>query len=316
MTGCVGRLATVLAALILAVLASGGGGGGGGGARCPADVEIRPHTPSLAQVLPHDRTCCEYMATFVEDGAEPVARIPTPMLPHYTLWNTTQLEYWVLRHEYAGGKAFRSKWPHAMVEELVAAVRNGRPDTNYPQSIESTVGPALDAHPIDGKRGCVIGSETPWLEAYLLARGAVHITTIEYGEIETDHEQLTTLTPSQVRDAFMRGSDLAGPFDFCFSYSSLEHSGLGRYGDRLAPFGDLEMIARVRCMLRSGGLFFFGVPSSDTDCLVFNAHRIYGPRRLAIIAEQGGWRRVSAHGPTGAGCDWHAQPVHVLKKRE
>ena len=31
------------------------------------------------------------------------------------------------------------------------------------------------------------------------------------------------------------------PVDFIVTFSSMEHSGLGRYGDPLLPFGDLEV---------------------------------------------------------------------------
>ena len=36
------------------------------------------------------------------------------------------------------------------------------------------------------------------------------------------------------------------PVDLIVSYSSLEHSGLGRYGDALNPDGDKDAVAQVR----------------------------------------------------------------------
>ena len=50
------------------------------------------------------------------------------------------------------------------------------------------------------------------------------------------------------------------PVDLIFSFSSLEHDGLGRYGDPINPFADLESIARAWCMLRDGGTFMLGLP--------------------------------------------------------
>lgn len=44
------------------------------------------------------------------------------------------------------------------------------------------------------------------------------------------------------------------------SYSSLEHSGLGRYGDELNPDGDIEAAEEVWCMLKKGGYFIIGLP--------------------------------------------------------
>jgi len=75
-----------------------------------------------------------------------------------------------------------------------------------------------------------------------------------------------------------------------FSYSSLEHSGLGRYGDSLAPFGDAEAVAQMWCAVRPGGLFFLGLPSySNVErrrqrCHIeWNGLRVYGYVRLQHI---------------------------------
>lgn len=102
------------------------------------------------------------------------------------------------------------------------------------------------------------------------------------------------------------------PFDFIFTYSSLEHSGLGRYGDSLAPFGDLEWIERVKCLLKRNGIFYFGVPMSKIDCLVFNAHRIYGPLRLEMVTKD--FKLLDIIGEKAIDCNV-AQPVMVLQKK-
>ena len=71
-------------------------------------------------------------------------------------------------------------------------------------------------------------------------------------------------------------------YDNAASFSSIEHSGLGRYGDPLSPNGDIEAVQMVHCMIKPGGLFFLGLPSSDDDSsyIEFNAHRVYGSKRL------------------------------------
>ena len=75
-----------------------------------------------------------------------------------------------------------------------------------------------------------------------------------------------------------------------FSYSSLEHSGLGRYGDPLAPYGDAEAVAQMWCAVRPGGLFFLALPSYPDierrrlQCHIeWNAHRVYGYVRLQHV---------------------------------
>ena len=79
-------------------------------------------------------------------------------------------------------------------------------------------------------------------------------------------------------------------FDVVFSYSSLEHSGLGRYGDPLAPYGDAEAVAQMWCAVRPGGLFFLALPSyPDVErrrlqCHIeWNALRVYGYKRLQHV---------------------------------
>jgi hypothetical protein len=37
------------------------------------------------------------------------------------------------------------------------------------------------------------------------------------------------------------------------TFSSVEHSGLGRYGDALNPWGDIIAIARAWCVTKQGG---------------------------------------------------------------
>ena len=55
---------------------------------------------------------------------------------------------------------------------------------------------------------------------------------------------------------------------------TVEHVGLGRYGDPLDPDGDLKAMAELTRVLAPGGDLLFVVPTGRPR-LVFNAHRIY-----------------------------------------
>jgi SAM-dependent methyltransferase len=55
----------------------------------------------------------------------------------------------------------------------------------------------------------------------------------------------------------------------------VEHIGLGRYGDRLDPEGDLKAAAELKRVLAPGGQLLFVVPVGEPR-IQFNAHRIYG----------------------------------------
>ncbi|VDN50097.1 unnamed protein product [Dracunculus medinensis] len=80
-------------------------------------------------------------------------------------------------------------------------------------------------------------------------------------------------------------------FPSYFGIFYIEHSGLGRYGDPIDPFGDIREIHKIRCLLKPGGILHLGLPVGR-DSLVFNAHRIYGQLRLAMLFE--GFKLIDA----------------------
>lgn len=132
----------------------------------------------------------------------------------------------------------------------------------------------------------VIGALSPWAEAALLAIGAAHVTSVDFVNITTDHPQITTLRPYELYHQFLDESLSPTAVDFIFTYSSLEHSGLGRYGDSLEPHGDITSLAKLHCLLADGGILFLALPVG-LDRIEFNAHRIYGFKRLAVILALG-----------------------------
>ena len=110
---------------------------------------------------------------------------------------------------------------------------------------------------IKDKNVLVIGSETPWIEAMLLTKGVKSVTTLEYKRIKTQHPKLSTVLPHEFDELYKNGTR----FDALVSYSSVEHGGLGRYGDRLNPWGDLITMAKSWCILKSRAFALVGVPS-------------------------------------------------------
>ena len=82
----------------------------------------------------------------------------------------------------------------------------------------------------------------------LLELGVSKITTLEYEVIISDHPKIEIVTPELLRQAYLKGK--APTFDAMVSFSSLEHSGLGRYGDSLNPWGDLITMAKTWCLMK------------------------------------------------------------------
>lgn len=90
-----------------------------------------------------------------------------------------------------------------------------------------------------GKRVLILGSGNPWVEAILLAMGARVAATVEYAPIQSEHPQHEVYTPAELTAMFLENKNRKGqagawePFDGAVSISSLEHTGLARYGDAL-----------------------------------------------------------------------------------
>ncbi|CAG2220379.1 unnamed protein product [Mytilus edulis] len=82
------------------------------------------------------------------------------------------------------------------------------------------------------------------------------------------------MVPSEYRRTFL--DKTLGLFDAVVSFSSIEHSGLGRYGDTLNPWGDLIVVARAWCVTKTNGSLVLGVLYDlNGDYITFNAHRCY-----------------------------------------
>ena len=94
---------------------------------------------------------------------------------------------------------------------------------------------------------------------------------------------------SKVKNIIFNKSDLmqlpGNLINFCDSVSalhSIEHFGLGRYGDLVDYNGSLKAIENIYRMLRVGGKFYFSVPIGRQR-IEFNAHRIFSVQYLLHI---------------------------------
>ena len=190
-----------------------------------------------------------------------------------------------MSQQYLGQTAMVPFWGEAMVEEMVSKARSRRLAGNYGADETNRLLEGLRRAALSGKSVLVIGSENPWVEAACLAEGAAHVTTLEYGKISTDHPKLTTFTPAAFRAA--RRAARLPRFGAVVTFSSVEHSGLGRYGDALNPWGDLIAIGRAWCVADDDAKLVIGV-MSGRDRIEWNAHRRYGALRYPYLATN--WR--------------------------
>jgi hypothetical protein len=184
-------------------------------------------------------------------------------------------------------------WSTSYIDSYCADISSGGTGTYNREAVEGLQN-ALQSLQLDPKTGIsgiksatalVMGTEYPWVECLLLNEGVELVWTFEYSTINVQHPRMRAKQCQLIAEDYLSGQ--FDPVDVIVSYSSLEHSGLGRYSDALNPDGDKEALAQAWCMLRPGGLLVLGVPMScaTEGELVFNAHRIYGFERLAYISE-------------------------------
>lgn len=91
---------------------------------------------------------------------------------------------------------------------------------------------------------------------------------------------------SNVKNIVFKQADLMqlpeNMHDYCDSISalhSIEHFGLGRYGDPIDYFGHEKAIENITKILRIGGKFYFSVPIGSQR-INFNAHRVFSIQYL------------------------------------
>jgi SAM-dependent methyltransferase len=96
---------------------------------------------------------------------------------------------------------------------------------------------------------------------------------------------------SHPRLSFVRGDLLElplpeGSFDLVLNCSVVEHVGLpdryGIVGER--PDGDLEAMARLRQLMKPGGVMLLTIPVG-VDAVVLPLHRVYGRVRLPLLID-------------------------------
>ena len=94
----------------------------------------------------------------------------------------------------------------------------------------------------------VIGTRMPWVEAIGYSLLVSQITTLDYTRKHYENERLEWLHVNDYLDDLISNKRKIETFDASASYSSIEHSGLGRYGDPLSPEGDIDAVQQVHCL--------------------------------------------------------------------
>jgi SAM-dependent methyltransferase len=112
----------------------------------------------------------------------------------------------------------------------------------------------------------------------LLAHYKVTTVDVRERKPESDNEEVITCDAKELTVA-------DGSFPLVVSLCTLEHFGLGRYGDDFDLDGDRKAFAEMKRAVAPGGRLVFSTTISRTAQIVFNAHRIYTRAMLHDLCE-------------------------------
>lgn len=210
----------------------------------------------------------------------PYKKIPDELVKYYSMNGKIQI---IDRFFDSSKKKKIPIWDQNYINKYVNKnteknIKNNIGISNYGPGIEPLkwILYAIKKYNIINKKIGVVGSTSPWIESLLLNfNNEIH--TIEYNVpiIKTNKYKLKSKN-------YFNFEKENNNYDCIISFSSIEHSGLGRYGDPLNPNGDLETMKAIHKNLKSNGFLFLGIPVG-IDVVAWNAHREYGRIRYPIL---------------------------------
>ncbi|CAF4533914.1 unnamed protein product, partial [Rotaria magnacalcarata] len=242
-----------------------------------------------------------------------INKVPDHLLANFTLDYTIPIDYTM--QDFRQADTLPMNWTVEVIEQFRKQVRTRKAFGTYNNK---DIYPVLDKYAslaITDKKCAVVGTENPWIEAALLEYNASSVTTIEYATIYSNVPRLVTVTPMQFARKQQNERKERQLFDSVWSYSSLEHDGLGRYRDPLNAYGDFQTMVKISCILKPGGFLFLGVPLNVQDFTQFNLHRLYGPIRLRFLYRNFHVIEVLGSGLAKGRGDWTAQSFVALQNK-
>jgi len=239
-------------------------------------------------------------------GSPPPEKIPDDLMWAYTRCGSIPISNFYI-DDSRGGRG--THYSHSR-EDIEKRISSAKRELAHPNTFAAARGKLSWAHLlnaiktkavkdlIQGGRCVIFGSTQPSVESLLIAAGASLVVTVEYNLLKYDHPSIFTITPSTIEHAWKQKNFSLAPaphsFDLALSISSFDHDGLGRYGDPLAPDGDLLAMDAMKSYLKPGGLALVTVPIGP-DRVWWNLMRVYGKIRLPLllhawnVKERVGW---------------------------
>lgn len=119
-----------------------------------------------------------------------------------------------------------------------------------------------------------IGSRVDGFIAHLLSFNQ-EVTSIDIRPLETSIEGLDFVCADATNLSTIDDGEIESLSALC----SLEHFGLGRYGDEIDPEACFKCFNAIQKKMKSGGLIYIAVPIGK-EHLEFNAHRVFYPQTI------------------------------------
>ena len=123
-----------------------------------------------------------------------------------------------------------------------------------------------------------IGSRTEGFVAHVAV-----FREIELIDIRDQNSKISNILFTKA-DLMKLPDNMLGYCDSISALHSIEHFGLGRYGDPIDYYGHLKAIENIYSMLQAGGVFYFAVPIGRQR-IEFNAHRVFSVNYLLDLLD-------------------------------
>jgi hypothetical protein len=154
------------------------------------------------------------------------------MISHVRRWNTFQVATAENYYDDSDGNGHTLIWSRDFIQFHLDKLTDGTLQGSYGRHELLNIQRHLKEHmKIRGKHVLVIGSQNPWLESLLISLGVGKITTLEYMEIKSEVDLIETILPRQLAERWLKAETPAErpQYDAVVTFSSVEHSGLGRW---------------------------------------------------------------------------------------
>ena len=156
----------------------------------------------------------------------------------------------------------------------------------------------------------VAGSVSPWIECICLNYGFETIITSDY--------QIKKIEDPRIK--FVHANDILNyKFDLIISFSSIEHDGLGRYGDPINPYGPFNATDEFYNSLNCNGKLICGVPvftkNIQTPSVIHgNFHIIFSQKSINKLFRRFTMLKTIYIPDLTGLANWQDQPVFILNK--